>query len=88
MLLLPYAGYVKSSDKRSLRTLQEDIEDFTKTVINVEDGHLYVKGSNQNRSSYMETDYNRDERKFNKDIEFEYVPFTPDENDITLLEAT
>lgn len=31
-------GFIKASDKRSLRTLQEDIDDFTRTVINLETG--------------------------------------------------
>lgn len=42
-MLLPYAGFVKSSDKKSLRTLQEDIDDACKTVINLETGQVMLK---------------------------------------------
>jgi hypothetical protein len=36
---------VKPSDKKSLRTLQEDIEDHSRHAINIETGHIYLKGS-------------------------------------------
>lgn len=39
-VLLPFAGFVKASDKKSLRTLQEDIDDYTRNIINLENGQL------------------------------------------------
>lgn len=41
-MLLPYVGYVKPTDRKSLRTLQEDIEDFAKRKINIETGQIYL----------------------------------------------
>lgn len=43
MLLLPHIGNLKPTDKKSLRTLQEDIEDFTRKAVNLETGHIYLK---------------------------------------------
>ena len=43
MLLLPCVGLVKPSDKKSLRTLEDDLEDFTRRSINMETGHIYIK---------------------------------------------
>ncbi|EAR96961.2 ribosomal protein S18 (macronuclear) [Tetrahymena thermophila SB210] len=45
MLLMPFRGYIKPSDKKSLTTLQEDVENTVRTAINIETGHIYIKGS-------------------------------------------
>ncbi len=43
LVLLPVGGIIKASDRRSLRSLQEDIEDFTRTVVNLETGQVMLK---------------------------------------------
>lgn len=40
---MPILGYVKPSDRRSLKTLQDDLEDYSRKAINLETGHIYVK---------------------------------------------
>ncbi len=42
LVLLPYVGYVKPTDKKSLTTLQEDIDEYSKKKINVETGQIYL----------------------------------------------
>lgn len=97
LMLLPYASFVKPSDKRSLKTLQEDIEDYCRKAINIETGHIYLKGSEQepkmkqNVDEFMDSvprDF--DEKRYDniKDLEFAYLPFMPTKKEFTLLEAT
>lgn len=45
---MPFRGYIKPSDKKSLTTLQEDVENSIRTAINIETGHIYIKGSVRN----------------------------------------
>ena len=40
---MPVIGFLKPSDKRSLKTLQDDLEDYTRKSINLETGHIYIK---------------------------------------------
>jgi len=42
-VLLPSYSFVRPSDKKSLTTLNEDIEDYSRKAINIETGHLYYK---------------------------------------------
>ena len=35
-------GFIKPTDKKSLRTLQEDVEDFVKRKVNIETGEIYL----------------------------------------------
>lgn len=42
---MPFRGYIKPSDRKSLTTLQEDVENTIRTAINIETGHVYIKGS-------------------------------------------
>ncbi|EGR32490.1 hypothetical protein IMG5_081240 [Ichthyophthirius multifiliis] len=68
MLLLPFRGYIKPSDRKSLTTLHEDIMNSIRTAINIETGHIYIKGQRdqitkdyqvQGRGSYLS---NKDEQ--------------------------
>ena len=43
LVLLPYMGYIRPFHRKSLTTMQEDLEDFTRRVINLETGHIYLK---------------------------------------------
>ena len=36
-------GYIRPFHRKSLTTMQEDLEDFTRRVINLETGHIYLK---------------------------------------------
>lgn len=41
-MLLPYVGFLKPTDKKSLKSLQEDIEDHVRRKINIETGQIYM----------------------------------------------
>ncbi len=41
--MIPFVGYIKSTDRKSLRTLQEDLEDYTRKVVNLETGQLFLR---------------------------------------------
>jgi len=49
--MLPYEAYLKPTDKRSLRTLQEDVEDYLKKKINIETGQIYLDVPGENLHS-------------------------------------
>lgn len=49
--MLPHVGFIKPSDKRSLRTLQEDIQDFLRKKINIETGTIYFEEPGQRFAS-------------------------------------
>lgn len=41
--MLPYIGDLNAAHRKSLKTLQEDVEDYTRQMINVDTGALYFK---------------------------------------------
>lgn len=41
--LLPTFGPLKPTDRKSLTTLMDDIEDFVVTKVNIETGGIYIK---------------------------------------------
>jgi hypothetical protein len=43
VVLLPYVGYIQPYHKRSLTSLQEDVEDFTRKKVNLATGQLYCE---------------------------------------------
>lgn len=42
-MLIPCYSFVRPSDKRSLTTLQEDIEHYCRKSVNIETGHIYYR---------------------------------------------
>lgn len=44
-VLIPSRGFIKPSDRKSLTTLLEDVENTVRTAVNIETGHIYVKGT-------------------------------------------
>ena len=40
--MLPYIGYIKPTDKKSLTSLQDDIQDYCRRKINIETGQIYL----------------------------------------------
>ena len=43
MLLLPHVGNIKPFHKKSLKTIEEEVADYSKQIVNVETGHIYYK---------------------------------------------
>lgn len=93
LLMLPHVGFIKPSDKRSLRTLQEDIQDFLRKKINIETGTIYFEEPGQRFASenpYRVEDPSQfDKEGFEgiKDLEFEFMPSMPTSDEVQLLEA-
>ncbi len=56
MLLLPYIGNIRANNRKSLRTLQEDVEDYTRQIINVDTGSLYFKSQDTAEREKREMD--------------------------------
>lgn len=40
-------GLLKPTDRKSLRNLEADLEDFQRKAINLETGHIYIKDRNE-----------------------------------------
>ena len=49
--MLPYFGYIKPTDKKSLTSLQDDIQDYCKRKINIETGQIYLDVSGEDAPS-------------------------------------
>jgi hypothetical protein len=65
-VLLPYIGFLKPTDKKSLRSLQEDIEDHVRRKINIETGQIYLNPLGENQESENPYEIENPE-------EFEYI---------------
>jgi len=95
MMLIPYHGYLRPHHRRNLTSLQEDIEDHCRRVINLETGHIYVKPKDQPVEYEVEnayqvedpTKYNEEKHEGIKDLEFEYLPIMPTTEQSGILEA-
>lgn len=94
MLLLPISGYLKPTDKKSLKTLQEDLEDHVKRKINIETGQIYFNNANKNAKSENPyttddvLDFNPEDYNKIKDLEFEFLPLMPNPEEVKILQAS
>jgi ribosomal protein S18 len=91
--MLPYEAYLKPTDKKSLRTIQEDVEDFLKKKINIETGQIYLDVPGENLHSedpyqvQEPTSYDSQGYKQVKDLDFEFMPVMPNNDEVQILEA-
>jgi len=91
--MMPYEAFIKPTDKKSLRTLQEDIEDYLKKKINIETGQIYLDIPGENLASedpyHVQQPTNYDSEGFTeiKDLDFEFMPVMPTNDEVKILEA-
>eukprot|EP00331_Platyophrya_macrostoma_P034100 CAMPEP_0176450656 /NCGR_PEP_ID=MMETSP0127-20121128/27283_1 /TAXON_ID=938130 /ORGANISM="Platyophrya macrostoma, Strain WH" /LENGTH=549 /DNA_ID=CAMNT_0017838387 /DNA_START=26 /DNA_END=1675 /DNA_ORIENTATION=- len=92
--LLPTFGPIKPTDKKSLTTLLEDIEDHLATRINIETGGIYVKekigDSPIVEDAYMDEDpEDFDKNGFSQvqDLDIEFMPTMPNKEEIDIMKA-
>jgi len=53
-VLLPGRGFLKASDRRSLKSLQDDLEDSSKCAVNIQTGHIYFKKEVQHKDQNID----------------------------------
>lgn len=93
ILMLPISGYIKPTDRKSLTTLQEDLEDYTRRKINVETGQIYYDKTNPNAKSenpYHPEDvseFQQNQYDTIKDLEFDFLPIMPNSEEVKILQA-
>ncbi len=58
-------SFIKPTDKKSLRSLQEDIEDYVKRKVNIETGEIYLAHKDEEILS-------DDPHKVDETVEYEY----------------
>jgi len=91
--MMPYEAFIKPTDKKSLRTLQEDVEDYLKKKINIETGQIYLDIPGENLASedpykvQEPTSYDQQGFEAIKDLDFEFMPVMPTSDEVKILEA-
>mmetsp|Transcript_727 Transcript_727/g.680 ORF Transcript_727/g.680 Transcript_727/m.680 type:complete len:135 (+) Transcript_727:316-720(+) len=87
MMLLPYVGYIRPTDRKSLTSLQDDMNEVIRRRINIESGYIYVddatnKSNNNLEDPFLSEDplkYSEEAQHKIKDLELEYIPQLPSE---------
>ncbi|KRX04932.1 Ribosomal protein S18 [Pseudocohnilembus persalinus] len=87
MALLPYVGSIKPSDKQSLKTLQEDLNQRTKMAINIETGHIYVKGQEPSSSEISQRLQDSLQEAEQQDYELNILEEMPEDKDLIEAQA-
>jgi len=90
MGLIPYVGMIKPTNKISLRSFQEDLEDFNKKSIDPITGKLFYSSAQSDLSQrYAKPKgLGRETAKYkNKDLKIDNMPIVLNENQMQWLEA-
>ena len=54
LVLLPYVGYIRPTDRKSLTSLQDDMNEVIRRRINIESGYIYVDDATNKSNNNLE----------------------------------